>query len=140
MISKEECIGINIANKDDIYCTAEEFEKDVYAVESIRIILRCPKSRRVLKYSHKKEMNSKTTVNEFIKAVSNCINNEIEIEVIYPVGYNNDADNDKLNLFDLRILDPKYNSYKQSRYNDDSKQPHHKASHSSYNKSNKHSR
>lgn len=82
-MDNKEYVEINKENTKDKYYTVGEFELDVYAVENVRVILRCSKDRKVLRYPHKKPASGHLSIGSFINRVKESINSEADVALLY---------------------------------------------------------
>ena len=74
----------NMKEKDrEFYCTVEEFEKRVYEVEHIHVILRASKISKVRKYPYSRKCSNDTPISKFIQnRIKRNIDSMYDIEVV----------------------------------------------------------
>lgn len=65
---KVACFMQNEAQRQsDNYCTVEYFEKSVYSLEGIKVILRAPTYATVGRYTYRTKCSKDTTIRDFIE-------------------------------------------------------------------------
>lgn len=94
---KKNFVLANLADKkQNDYCTVESFERTVYLLEGIRIVLRAPTYATVRRYPFKKRCSNDTTVHDFVeKRIKRTINSTYQVYVV----------SEKLNPLDLAVKD-----------------------------------
>ena len=68
--------------QSDLYCSVESFERTVYSLEGIRVILRAPTYAKVRRYTYKRRCSKDTSIRDFIeKRIKRNINSEYQIYI-----------------------------------------------------------
>lgn len=69
--------------QSDNYCTVEYFEKSVYSLEGIKVILRAPTYATVGRYTYRTKCSKDTTIREFIeRRIKTSIDSTYQICII----------------------------------------------------------
>ena len=69
--------------KDDMYCSVESFEKSVYLLEGIKVVLRAPTYAKVGRYNYKRKCSGDTSIKDFIdRRIMRSIDSTYQVYVV----------------------------------------------------------
>lgn len=94
-------IQVNMADKKrNEYCTVESFERSVFSLEGIRIVLRAPTYATVRRYPFRKRCSNDTNVHDFVeKRIKNTIDSTYQVYVVSDTKYSPDMPISKIRKY-----------------------------------------
>lgn len=79
---KERFIANEAVRRSENYCSVESFERSVYSIEGIKVILRAPTHATVGRYTYRSRCSKNTTIRDFIRRrINPCINSTYEVYI-----------------------------------------------------------